>query len=87
MGVLGLMEAGADGVERYAAEYLARNSSPSHWLKPLFGNPERLRWFLENSNYESCEPVTATTAMAGYDNHSSWRLRGFDVYGKGNNSL
>jgi len=83
---LGLLEAGVDGIEIYEAEILAQ-CNEHRWTVPLFGKPEALRSFLAESNLEACYPISASTAMFGHDNHSTWNEEGWDVYGHGANSL
>ncbi len=83
---IGLVEAGVDGIELYATEYAVFMSN-QRWLIPLMGNPDRAREFLDNSNFEACIPLTDSSVMAGYDNHSSWSEHGYNVEGLGRNSL
>ena len=68
---LGLLEAGADGIEIYETEILAK-SSPARWLVPLFGNAAKTRAVLAESNLEACYPLSASNVMFGYDIHSKW---------------
>ena len=68
---LGLLDAGAVGFEIYESEILAKNTH-TRWTVPLFGNPDKTRAFLADSNMESCYPVTASNVMLGYDIHSKW---------------
>lgn len=65
----GLLEAGVDGIEIYETE-LQAYACQNRWLVPLFGNSNRLRAFLRNSNLEACFPVNCTNAAYGHDNHS-----------------
>ena len=69
--VLGILEAGAHGIELYETELLA-HCSHHRWLAPLFGHPQRLRAFLDEANVEACHPITARTCLYGYDNASRW---------------
>lgn len=66
---LGLLEAGVEGIEIYESNNFSRMED-RRWLIPLLGNAARMRDFLEHSNLEACYPVQATTACAGFDNHS-----------------
>jgi len=72
---------GVDGIEIYETEILAESTS-SRWVIPLFGNPLRIEFFLNNSNLEACYPITASSAAYGHDNHSGWG-GGWNVYGNG----
>lgn len=83
---LGLLEAGVDGIEIYETEMLAR-CSQYRWVLPLFGNAERLRAFLDQSNLAACYPVDASTAMYAHDNHSRWTEDGWNIHGHTGNSL
>ena len=67
----GLLAAGVDGIEIYETNHMAR-SMPYRWIVPLFGNPQRLEEFLENSNFPACFPVSASNAAFGHDGHSDW---------------
>lgn len=77
---LGLLEAGVDGIEIYEANDHAV-SQYIRWVLPLIGNMKKTLEFLDNSNIEAVYPVTASTAMYGYDNHSRWSASGWDIYG------
>ena len=66
---IGLAEAGVDGFEIYEAEILAY-CSHERWLAPLWGDPERARRHLLDSNLEAVYPVTASDALLAMDNHS-----------------
>ena len=68
---LGLLEAGVDGIEIYEANAFAECTA-YRWILPLFGNEDKLRSFLAESNIEACYPVSASSAMFGHDNHSAW---------------
>ncbi len=78
---LGLLEVGVDGIEIYETEILTRCSA-FRWILPLFGNRERLRRFLAESNIEACFPLTAASAYYGHDNHSRWGKGGWRVSGR-----
>jgi hypothetical protein len=83
----GLHQAGVDGIDMYETEMLAI-ALPVHFLLPLFGNPEKLEQFLNESNVDAVYPVDAGNAAAGHDNHSVWRPGwGWEVTGYGGRSL
>ena len=65
---IGLIEAGVDGIEIYEAEIFAR-SCERRWLLPLWGDVERARAWLKESNIEAVSPVMASNACQGHDNH------------------
>lgn len=68
----GLHRAGIDGVDTYETEILAW-TDPLRFTVALYGHPEQLEQFLNESNMEAVYPVDAGTAAAGHDNHSVWR--------------
>ena len=82
---LSLSRAGVDGIEVYEIEMMALVDQ-IRFLIPLYGMPGKLEEFLQNSNLEACFPLDATTAVAGYDNHSRWS-RGWEVSGSGAKAL
>ena len=61
-----------DGVDTYETEILAW-TDPLRFTVALYGHPEQLEQFLNESNMEAVYPVDAGTAAAGHDNHSVWR--------------
>lgn len=71
----GLLAAGVDGLELYESEHLARGSR-HRWVAPLFGTRSAIETFLAESNLDACYPVSARTALYGYDNHSRWFIEG-----------
>ena len=77
---IGLIDAGVDGIEIYESNDHAV-SQHLRWVMPLFGNREEAVSFLQNSNIEAVYPISASTAMFGYDNHSRWSTSGWDIYG------
>jgi hypothetical protein len=85
---LGLLESGVDGIEIFETEVQAK-CNEYRWLLPVFGNAEKIRNFLAESNLESCYPISAENAMIGYDNHSKWMPSGgnWTIYGYGKKSL
>lgn len=83
---IGLIDAGVKGIEIYESNDHAF-SHRLRWVIPLFGNREEAISFLKISNIEAVYPITPSTAMFGYDNHSSWSLLGWDIYGEKGNKL
>jgi len=82
---IGLTDAQVDGIYFFESNLFCV-SDHQRWLVPLLGNPRRLADFLKSSNIEACDPVRATNACAGFDNHSG--LYQWNVYdGKGVDSL
>ena len=65
---IGLIDAGVDGIEIYEAEVFAR-ACERRWLIPLWGDVERARAWLNESNLETVFPVMASNACQGHDNH------------------
>lgn len=77
--VRGLHRAGVDGIEVYESETIARCSS-YRWATPLFGQPDALSEFIENSNLDACYPVNASTCLYGCDNHCRWWVDGHWIW-------
>jgi hypothetical protein len=79
----GLHRAGVDGISTWEVEILAW-TDPARFAVALYGHPEELDAFLEESNIEAVYPVDAGNAAAGHDNHSVWRpgwiwsMKGFE---------
>jgi hypothetical protein len=69
---LGLARAGVDGIDTFETEVLTW-TDPVRFAVALYGHPEALERFLEESNIEAVYPVDAGNAAAGHDNHSVWR--------------
>jgi len=68
----GLHQAGVDGIDTYETEVLAW-TDPVRFAVALYGHPQELERFLEESNIEAVYPINAGNAAAGHDNHSVWR--------------
>lgn len=68
----GLHRAGVDGIDTFETEILTW-TEPVRFVAALYGHPEELERFLEQSNIEAVYPVDAGNAAAGHDNHSVWR--------------
>jgi len=77
---IGLINAGVDGIEIYESNDHAI-SQHMRWIMPLFGSREEAVSFLESSNLEAVYPISASTVMFGYDNHSRWSTSGWNIYG------
>ena len=82
---LGLLRAGVDGLTVFETEMLSF-ADPLRYTVALYGHPEKLERFLNESNLEACYPIDAGNAAAGFDNHSRWTSR-WSVYGFGRWSL
>lgn len=78
----GLHRAGLAGIDTFETEIMAW-AEPVRFAVALYGHPEELARFLDESNLEAVYPVDAGTAAAGHDYHSVWRpgwtwsLKGF----------
>ena len=82
---LGLIKAGADGIDAYETELLAQ-IDPIRFLVAMYGHQTLLVEFLKNSNLEAVAPINAGNAASGHDNHSRW-VQGWTLKGFGPKSL
>ncbi len=68
----GLRRAGLAGIDTFETEIMAW-TEPVRFAVALYGHPDELARFLDESNLEAVYPVDAGTAACGHDYHSVWR--------------